>query len=55
MNTIVWNKNDVHEYFTVESRQKSRDTFLKTHLPIDKIKVDFCRDSNKDSGSFISE
>lgn len=55
MNTIVWNKDDVQEYFTVESRQKSRNTFLKTHLSIDKIKVDFCRDSDKESGSFISE
>jgi hypothetical protein len=55
MNTVIWDKNDVHEYFTIESRQKSRSTFLKTHLSIDKIKVDFCRDSNKDSGSFISE
>lgn len=50
-----WNKIDIDEYFTVESRQKNQETFLKTHLEIDKIKVDFCRNSEKDSESFISE
>jgi hypothetical protein len=35
-----WNSSQVKKYFTTESRQKDRETFRKTHLPIEKIKVD---------------
>lgn len=35
-----WSNKHVDKYFTTESRQKDKETFFKTHLPIEKIRVD---------------
>jgi hypothetical protein len=49
-----WNEKNVDLYFTTESREKNKEVFEKTHLPIQKIRVDFSKDLpvNKD---FINE
>jgi hypothetical protein len=39
-----WSNESVATYFTSESRQKAeRKVFERTHLPINKIKVEFCQ------------
>lgn len=58
-----WSNKQVDKYFTTESRQKDKETFFKTHLPIEKIKIDtsvssrFSSEKLKKEGghSFISE
>ncbi|MGV3524196.1 MAG: hypothetical protein ACO1RX_08230 [Candidatus Sericytochromatia bacterium] len=50
-----WDTIEIESYFTVESRQKDKDVFLKTHLPMERILVDFCRDSVTKHGDFIGE
>lgn len=49
-----WDEKDVDLCFTTESRDKNREVFEKTHLPIRKIRVDFSKDlpTEKD---FITE
>jgi hypothetical protein len=47
-----WKKEDVESYFTTESRDKNRGIFERTHLPIEKILVDFSKDVQKE---FITE
>ncbi|MHA1249044.1 MAG: hypothetical protein ACTSRP_03540 [Candidatus Helarchaeota archaeon] len=34
-----WNRDDLDDYFTTESRQKDKTIFNETHLTIDKIRV----------------
>lgn len=58
-----WSNKQVEKYFTTESRQKDKETFFKTHLPIEKIRVDtsvssrFSSEKLKKEGdhSFVSE
>lgn len=38
-----WKTDAVDKYIKTESRQKSREIFERTHLPIDRIKADFCK------------
>lgn len=49
-----WDPAHVRTIFTTESRQKSRDLFLQTHRPFQKIRVDFCKDGDA-TGTFIDE
>jgi hypothetical protein len=49
-----WGSKDVKLYFTTESREKQREIFEKTHLPIQKIAVHFSKDLPYDK-KFITE
>ena len=49
-----WSEADVKLYFTTESREKERDVFDETHIPIDKIFVEFSREHPEGKG-FITE
>ncbi len=51
---ICWEPTRVQAVLTTESRQKSRDLFLQTHLPFRQIRVDFCKEEGI-TGEFISE
>jgi hypothetical protein len=50
-----WESATVERTFTVESRQKSKALFLQTHLPMDRILVDACREGGAPVGGFIDE
>ncbi|MCW4005298.1 MAG: hypothetical protein NWF04_01670 [Candidatus Bathyarchaeota archaeon] len=52
--TKCWAEDAVNLYFTTESREKEKEVFLKTHIPIDKIKVAFSKDLPGDQ-NFITE
>lgn len=49
-----WSEDAVNLYFTTESREKEKDVFTRTHMAIDKIRVDFAKDLPSDQ-SFINE
>jgi hypothetical protein len=49
-----WSENDVKLYFTTESREKNKEAFERTHLPIKKVYVDFSRDLPQGT-TFITE
>lgn len=50
-----WNNEDVKLYFTTESREKNKKViFEKTHLPIQKIRVDFSKNLPAEK-NFVNE
>lgn len=48
-----WQSEVVKKYFTTESREKDEQAFSKTHVPIDKVRVEFCKDLP--TAQFVSE
>jgi hypothetical protein len=49
-----WDRAGVRAVFTTESRQKTRELFLRTHRPFHRIRVDFCKDAGA-PGPFATE
>lgn len=49
-----WSEADVKRYFTAESREKEREVFDETHIPIDKIFVEFSR-KHPEGKEFITQ
>jgi hypothetical protein len=50
----AWDAEAVRTVLTTESRQKSRELFLRTHRPFRQIRVDFCKEAAL-SGGFVGE
>lgn len=50
----LWDPTLVRQVLTTESRQKSRELFLRTHRPFRQIRVDFCKERDL-AGRFVSE
>ncbi|MDG6998754.1 MAG: hypothetical protein JRN15_06540 [Nitrososphaerota archaeon] len=49
-----WTKAEVESYFTTESREKDKQRFERTHVKIDKVKVEISK-SLPESKKFVSE
>ncbi len=49
-----WAPALVRQVLTIESRQKARELFLRTHRPFRQIRVDFCKERDL-AGRFVDE